>query len=264
MQGHPDSSQALADRSRVRYRLGRYAESMADLDAAIRLDPRTPWYRIERGRFLMDLGRLDEAGSDFDEAIRLDPDYFLPYVYRGGMNEEAGRDEQARADYRKIVALYPDYWYAFESIGATSFRMGDFAAAREGFERALSYSPARFEYGILAVISAYHAGQNAEGKALAARCLSRINRETHNLHWLILRLLQDRNDASSELETKIPVEKSLDTRAEMLFYLGEYWIIQGKASLGIRYLLMSKDMGREGILEYSLLTRELERLAPKP
>ena len=264
VQAHPDSSQALADRSRIRYRRGRYAESLSDLDAAIRLDPEVPWYRIERGRFRMDLGRLEEARADFDEAIRLDPGYFLPYVYRAGMLEQAGRDEEARVDYRRITALYPDYWYAFESIAATSFRLGDYPAAREAFEKALSYSPGRMEYGILAVISAYRAGQDAEGKALAARFLARVSRETHNLHWLVLRLLQDRNDAVSELETKIPAEKSLDTRAEMLFYLGQYWIIQGKVSLGARYLLLAKDMGREGILEYRLMERELERLAPKP
>ena len=264
VQSHPASSQARADRSRVLYRRGKYVESLSDLDEAVRLDPAVAWYRIERGRFRMDLGRLDEARADFDEAIRLDPDYFLPYVYRAGMLEQAGRDEESRADYRKITALYPDYWYAFESIGVTSFRLGDFPAAREGFEKALSYSPGRMEYGILAVISAYRAGQDAEGKALAARYLARVSRETHNLHWLILRLLQDRNDAVSELETKIPAEKSLDTRAEMLFYLGQYWMIQGKASLGARYLLLVKDMGREGILEHRLAEKELERIAPKP
>ena len=264
VQAHPSSSQARADRSRVLYRRGKYPESLSDLDEAVRLDPAVPWYRIERGRFRMDLGRLDEARSDFDEAIRLDPDYFLPYVYRAGMLEQSGRDEEARADYRKITALYPDYWYAFESIGATSFRLGDYAVAREGFEKALSYSPGRLEYGILAVISAYRAGQIAEGKALAARYLSRTSRETNNLPWLVLRLLQDRNDAVSELETKIPSEKSLDTRAEMLFYLGQYWIIQGKETLGARYLLLAKELGREGILEHGLAEKELERLSPNP
>jgi len=235
---------------------------MSDLDAAISIDPEVPWYRIERGRFLMDLGKLEEARADLDAAIRLDPNYFLPYVYRGGMLEQSGEDALARADYETIVSLYPDYWYAFESIGATSFRLQDFARAREGFEKAFAYSPDRFEYAILAVISAYRAGQDADAKALASKIIARVSRETHDVYWLMLRLLQDRNDASSELEVKIPAEKNLDARASMLFYLGQYWIIQGKTSLGARYILMAKEMGREGILEYRLMERELEKLSP--
>ena len=81
------------------------------------------------------------------------------------------------------------------------------------------------------------------------------------LYWNMLRLIQDQNDASAELETKIQAEKKLDLKSAMLFYLSEYWLCRGKTDLGLKCLGVSEEMRREDTLEYRLLKAERRRLA---
>ena len=76
----------------------------------------------------------------------------------------------------------------------------------------------------------------------------------------MLRLIQDQNDQTAEMEIKIQAEKSLDTKAAMLFYLGEYWIARARPELGVKYLLLSREMKRTECLEYRLLEPEIKRL----
>ena len=252
---------AYADRARARYQLGKYEEAMADLDAAAARAPDSSWIYLDRGRMNLDLERRDRAEADLTRSISLDPEYFLPYVYRAGMYEEAGRDVEALSDYRRIIQLQPDYWYALESAGAVAFRLGLWEESAARFKEAFGFAPERYEYAILSSVSLLRAGKAAEARALAGKVAPGVDREKNGIYWLMLRLLQDQNDQSSELEIRIQSEKRLDVKAGLLFYLGEYWIGRGKPEIGMKYLVLAKEMRREDCLEYRLLGAELKRLA---
>ncbi len=179
-----------------------------------------------------------------DKAIALDPGYFLPYVYRGGILEEEGKDTAALDDYRKSIELYPDYWYSFESAGAAAFRLGIWNESAADFKRAFSSAPDHYEY---AIASALALGARAAPRTRPhspdpspLRSIARAN----GIYWAMLRLLQDQNDATSELEVDIQAEKKLDRKSTMLFYLSEYWICKGKTDLASKYLSLVEDMKR--------------------
>ncbi|MEI6874206.1 MAG: tetratricopeptide repeat protein [Spirochaetota bacterium] len=250
-----------SDRSKARYQQGKYAEAEADLGLAIERAPDSAWIYLDRARLRLDSNRFEEAEKDLDASIQRDPNYFLAYVYRAAIYDKAGLDLEALADYDKIVALEPDYWYALESAGASAFRLGRFAEAADRFQRAFARAPTRYEYVILASISLLRQGRIAEGRALAGKIAPVIDRDKNHLLWLVLRLLQDQNDLTSELESKIQTEKTLDLKASVIFYLAEYWIVRGKSELGLRYLVYSQDMRREGDFKYRLLAPELKKLS---
>jgi len=257
----PDDPLPFLDRSRVLYQMGRYGDCERDLDEAVRLAPDSPWNYLERGRLYMDTGRPTLAEADFDRSIELDPGYFLPYIYRAAIYEAGGRDEEALADYRVITGLYPDYWYAFESIGVLAWRRGYWKESYAGFDRAATYTKAHPEYYIAASLALMRAGETKAAKDYASKYLPRIDKEKLPIQWLMLRLVLDQTDMSSELELRLGSERSLDLKASMLFYLGSYWLARDQPGLGEKYVRMSLEAERVGTIEWRMAEAELKRLA---
>jgi len=261
IQMEPNSPLAYSDRSRARYRQGKYKEAAGDLDTAIAKAPNESWLYLERGRYRLDTRDLPGAESDFDKAIALDPGYFLSYAYRGGILEESGKDEAALADYRKVIQLYPDYWYAFESAGATAFRLGLWDESAVDFKKAYSASSTRYEYAIASALALWRSGKPKEASSYARGVAASIDRDKYGIYWNMLRLVQDQNDSSSELEVMIQKETHLDLKCAILFYLSEYWICRGKTQLAVKYLDLAAEMKRDGTLENRLIASERKRLS---
>lgn len=71
--------------SRVRF-VNRFPKKgLADLDAALRLDPACGWLHAWRGEALRHLGRPEEALAALEKAIALEPRYFRAFAWRGGL-----------------------------------------------------------------------------------------------------------------------------------------------------------------------------------
>jgi tetratricopeptide (TPR) repeat protein len=86
----------------------RYDEALADMDAAIELDPTNPELYVLRGQITLYLYEWDRALADYNRAIELDPDYADAYYYRGVLFYTQGYREDARADFRRYLDLAPD------------------------------------------------------------------------------------------------------------------------------------------------------------
>ena len=54
--------------------------------------------------------------ADFNAAIKLDPRDAEAYVSRGAVHEELGNEAAARADYRKALEIVPDHEDAKEAL----------------------------------------------------------------------------------------------------------------------------------------------------
>ena len=83
--------------------MGEYDEVIRDLDAAIELDPGSPWTLISRSLAHSWKGEIDAAIRDLDTAIRLDPDSATAYNARGSHYMDAGEYEKALQDFDKAI-----------------------------------------------------------------------------------------------------------------------------------------------------------------
>jgi tetratricopeptide (TPR) repeat protein len=102
----------LTRRSQLYALAFRFDEAVADMDAAIELDPDNPTLYIERGQRLLLLYEWDRALADYNRAIELDPNYADAYYYRGVLYASVPEGFDARveaiADFQHYLELNPN------------------------------------------------------------------------------------------------------------------------------------------------------------
>src|SRR5262245_50435878 len=70
------------------YRAGKFKESIAAYDRAIKAAPKAAEAYLGRGSAYDKVGQSDRAIKDYDEAIRLNPDLVDAYFKRGDAHNE--------------------------------------------------------------------------------------------------------------------------------------------------------------------------------
>ena len=81
--------------------LGQLPSAVADYTAAIRLTPRNPLVRYNRGVAHVRQGNVIRALLDFDTAIKLKSNYAPAYRSRAELYDKSGNPARAAADRRK-------------------------------------------------------------------------------------------------------------------------------------------------------------------
>lgn len=103
---------ALVKRSQLYALAFRFEEAVADMDAAIELDPDNPYLYVERGQRLLLLYEWDRVLADYNYALELDPNYADAYYYRGILYASAPEGIDARAealaDFQHYLELAPN------------------------------------------------------------------------------------------------------------------------------------------------------------
>lgn len=111
-----DEPTAQIDFLRVRSQLYalafRYDEAIADMDAAIALEPNNARLYVERGQRILLLYEWDRALADYNRALELDPDYADAYYFRGVLYASVPEGFEARQaaldDFQQYLALMPE------------------------------------------------------------------------------------------------------------------------------------------------------------
>jgi tetratricopeptide (TPR) repeat protein len=107
----PDGRLALSGSSAGRVRLWQLPlaaeQAIADLTAAIRLDPECAEAYFTRGQILARQMDYDRAIADFTRAIDLDPCQALAYFHRGLLYSEQEKYGPAKADLEIALAINP-------------------------------------------------------------------------------------------------------------------------------------------------------------
>lgn len=94
----------------------RYDEAIADMDAAIAIDPDNPALYVERGQRILLLYEWDRVLADYNHALELDSNYADAYYFRGilyaSVPEGIDARRDALADFQHYVELAPDGLHA--------------------------------------------------------------------------------------------------------------------------------------------------------
>ena len=94
---------------------GDYDRAIADLEQAIRLDPKDTEAYIRRGNAYNHKGDYDRAIADLEHAVRLDPKDPKAYVIRGSAYDGKGDYNRAIANYDEALRLDPNLEIAAEN-----------------------------------------------------------------------------------------------------------------------------------------------------
>jgi Tfp pilus assembly protein PilF len=122
------------------------ARGLADLAAALALDPSMTGAYYNRALYFHQAGELDRAKADYAEVIRLDPKMVNAYGNRATIHYVQGAFDLALADYEAALKLAPGNAGLIHQIGVVYFAMGEIARAIAQFDQALAIAPraARF------------------------------------------------------------------------------------------------------------------------
>lgn len=108
---------AHINRAIAHIQIGEQDTALADLAAAIKLDPKSPLAFYNRGNLYLDTGHHDLAIADFTSAIAVEPLFALAYYNRGLAHEQQGDNVAAIGDYQRTLALDPSHEQAQQHLG---------------------------------------------------------------------------------------------------------------------------------------------------
>ncbi|MDR2344037.1 MAG: tetratricopeptide repeat protein [Spirochaetaceae bacterium] len=247
---YPARSEPYSERGRFYRENGRLTEALSDLDTAKSLSPDSYWVSYDRGRVLLETGEKREALEEFDNASRLGPGIFIAYVYSAGIRDELGDVDGAERDYEMIVRLRPDYYFALEGLGIQKMKKGLYAEAARAFETAYNKASGENSYAMLAAINWLKGGgRNNELKAFVGQALRKLDRGRLDYH--VMRLFYDFSGEMDVLR-RVDQEKNQRVKAQMLFYLANYYDIRGEHLLADKFFIEFRDMKRLDLVEWRL------------
>ncbi len=118
----PGYGPALVGRASARIGLKRFAEALADLDAAVAGAPDRLDWRSRRGVLLHSMGRHEEALVELNRVLARAPDHTASRIGRAMTYLRLGRFPEALRDFqraRKLGVPIPDSWLEACSRGTT-------------------------------------------------------------------------------------------------------------------------------------------------
>lgn len=133
-----DNGRAFAGRAGARVGLGKFADSLADVDAALRLEPDLP-LRAVRAADLAGLGRDEEALAEFDRLSGSDLKNRAIRRLRAHLRDSLGKTDGAREDIDALIAEKPEVDLYLDRAGL--WPAADRAKARADVDAALKLDP---------------------------------------------------------------------------------------------------------------------------
>jgi tetratricopeptide (TPR) repeat protein len=122
--------------------LERYDNALADLEQAIRADPRTSSHFVQRALIWERLDRFPEARADLDSALALDTGNQNAWINRARLWTRYGDIDRAFSDYNQAEAVGgTQTWDALSGRAKLAVRLGEPRKAFADWTRAAELSP---------------------------------------------------------------------------------------------------------------------------
>lgn len=105
------------NRSSVFLQMGQTKKAMADIDKALKIDPRSYQAQKQRGTVYLQEKNYKQAILEFDQAIIHAPEESEAYLGRGNAYSELKLEEKAIADFGRCLERNPKSWSAYYNRG---------------------------------------------------------------------------------------------------------------------------------------------------
>jgi tetratricopeptide (TPR) repeat protein len=127
----------LANRGSSWREKGEYDKAVADLNEALRIDPKNTFARNELGRVRLGQKKYDKAIAEFTKAIQADATLKVGYLNRGYAHHKKGELDKALPDLSEAVRLDPRYAYAYYLRANVLFQKGELDMAGKDWDKAI-------------------------------------------------------------------------------------------------------------------------------
>jgi tetratricopeptide (TPR) repeat protein len=138
---HPESAEYRAFLGKSYVEVGRAADAIPHLQAALRLDPKAAGAESDLGSALMETNRLPEALVHLRRAAALAPRDETIAFNLGNALAKSSRPSDAAAAYARAIALNPGFADAYVNLGSLLFTHGRAKEALPHFARAAELMP---------------------------------------------------------------------------------------------------------------------------
>jgi len=131
LSGRPELSRIYGLRAGCLYRIGKYAEAIADCDQFIQGEPTNPQGYESRGEARLRLHNLTQAADDFQKSIDLKTKRVRSYKQLGFCQLQQGKYQDAVASLSVAIERHPKYAEAFHLRAQAMKGLGQYASAAE-------------------------------------------------------------------------------------------------------------------------------------
>ena len=121
---------------------GQHAAAHSHLDMAVTKRPSIPEWRFNLALCETELGRADAAERHLSEVLRARPDWTLALNEYGARLTDRGDYARARQCFERSIALQPSDANAWTGLGSVKRREGDRDGAEQAYRKALGIDPA--------------------------------------------------------------------------------------------------------------------------
>ncbi|MCM1163883.1 MAG: tetratricopeptide repeat protein [Muribaculaceae bacterium] len=159
---HSDYASALADmdkairlqpkyagffinRAFLRYMTDDFQGAFADYDYALQLEPQNTMAMFNRGLLRTEVHDTDKAITDFTRVLQLDPNDYKALYNRAILLSETGRLDRAIADMDKLIEEYPDFAAAYFMRYDAKRRKGDLKGAEKDYDKSLQLAKTKVQ-----------------------------------------------------------------------------------------------------------------------
>jgi eukaryotic-like serine/threonine-protein kinase len=215
LQIDPFSAEAHATLGYVRHYDWEWAEAEREFRRAIELNPNYPLARIWYANMLMSQRRHDEALAQVQAALDLDPFSIVVNTNLAWVLERAGRLDEAIAHLQKTRQMGPEYTQARLRLALALMAAGRVGEAREQAEWLVQHT-SRAPYA-LRLLAAAHA---RAGRRAAAMAVIDEMREMAARRYVPPNVLGEAYAELGELDAALPwFERALEERVNSVVYM---------------------------------------------
>ncbi|RIB03722.1 hypothetical protein C2G38_2224211 [Gigaspora rosea] len=137
----PNNAFALRSRGESYRMVGRYNESLTDLNKSLEIEPNNAFAFKSRGSIYHKMGRYNESLVDFDKSLEIKPDDAFTLRARGESYRMMGRYNESLADLNKSLEIEPNNAFTFKNRGTTYYMMGKYNESLEDLNKSMEIEP---------------------------------------------------------------------------------------------------------------------------
>ena len=126
------------NRAYMKYNLDDYFGAKSDYDYALGLDPLSVEGHFNRGLLLAEVGENNKAIEDFSFVLRRDATNFIALYNRAMLYSKTGQHRLALTDYNTMLDKYPEFEAGYMARGDVKRRLGDKKGGDRDYDKALS------------------------------------------------------------------------------------------------------------------------------